>query len=58
MRQYNNDTLAHLGATVSGSAAVIQFAVTWQPVFALCLALVGIVSGLFAIAYYIKRLRK
>jgi hypothetical protein len=58
MKAYNDDTLANFGTAVSGSAAVIHFATTWQPVFSLCVAFIGIISGILAIAYYIKKLRK
>jgi F0F1-type ATP synthase assembly protein I len=52
----HNDTTAAIATGISGSSAVLHFANTWQPLFALVLALVGIVSGLFAIRYYAKKI--
>jgi CHASE2 domain-containing sensor protein len=52
MRHFENDTTAAIATAISGSSAVIHFAQTWQPVVSLCVGLVGIVSGLFAIRYY------
>ena len=56
MKHLHNDTTAAIATAISGSSAVLHFANTWQPVFALILALVGIVSGLFAIRYYAKKI--
>ena len=58
MKHFENDTIANIATGISCSSAVITFANTWQPVFALILALVGIVSGLFAIRYYAKKIDK
>jgi hypothetical protein len=56
MKNLNNDTVANIATGISCSSAVIAFANTWQPVFSLLLAIVGIVSGLFAIRYYAKKI--
>ena len=56
MKNLNNDTVANIATGISCSSAVITFANTWQPVFSLLLAIVGIVSGLFAIRYYAKKI--
>ena len=56
MKHLHNDTTAAIATAISGSSAVLHFANTWQPLFALVLALVGIVSGLFAIRYYVKKI--
>jgi uncharacterized membrane protein len=56
MKHFDNDTTAGIATTISGSSAILHFANTWQPLFALILALVGIVSGLFAIRYYAKKI--
>jgi len=58
MKHFDNDTTAAIATAISGSSAVLHFANTWQPVFALVLAIVGIVSGLFAIRYYAKKINK
>jgi uncharacterized membrane protein len=56
MKHFENDTTAAIATAISGSSAVIHFATTWQPVFSLVLAIVGIISGLFAIRYYSKKI--
>jgi len=56
MKHLHNDTTAAIATAISGSSAVLHFANTWQPLFALVLAVVGIVSGLFAIRYYAKKI--
>ena len=56
MKHLDNDTTAAIATAISGSSAVLHLANTWQPLFALILALVGIVSGLFAIRYYAKKI--
>ena len=56
MRHFENDTTAAIATAISGSSAVIHFAQTWQPVVSLVVGLVGIVSGLFAIRYYSKKI--
>jgi TctA family transporter len=58
MKHFENDTTAGIATAISGSSAIIHFAQTWQPVVSMCVGLIGIVSGLFAIAYYIKKLNK
>jgi uncharacterized membrane protein len=58
MKQFENDTIANIATGISCSSAVLHFANTWQPVFSLLLAIVGIVSGLFAIRYYAKKIDK
>lgn len=57
MKHIDNDTTATIATAVSGSATVIHFSQTWQPVAAFVLALVGIVSGLFAIVYWSKKIK-
>jgi hypothetical protein len=56
MKHFENDTTAAIATAVSGSSAVIHFTQTWQPVASFALALVGIISGLFAIRYYSKKI--
>ena len=56
MKNFDNDTTAAIATAISGSSAILHFANTWQPLFALILALVGIVSGIFAIRYYAKKI--
>jgi uncharacterized membrane protein len=58
MKHLQNDTFANIATGISCSSAVLHFANTWQPLFALILALVGIVSGLFAIRYYSKKINR
>ena len=58
MKHIDNDTTATIATAVSGSATVIHFSQTWQPVAAFVLAIVGIVSGLFAIVYWSKKIKQ
>ena len=58
MRHFDNDTTAGIATAISGSSALIHFTQTWQPVASFILALVGIISGLFAIRYYAKKIDK
>lgn len=45
------------GFGVSACSAISSFALAWMPVFQIIAVLVAIVSGLFAIAVSIKKLR-
>lgn len=56
MKYLQNDTTAGIATAISGSSAIIHFTQTWQPVLSFVLAIVGIVSGLFAIRYYAKKI--
>jgi hypothetical protein len=58
MKHFENDTTAGIATAISGSTTVISFATTWEPVFHLVLTFVGIVSGLFAIFYYNKKIKQ
>ena len=58
MKNIDNDTTAAIATGISGSATIIHFSQTWQPVAAFVLAIVGIVSGMFAIIYYIRKIRQ
>lgn len=56
MKHLNNDTAAAIATAISGSSAVIQFTQTWQPVLSFGVGVIGIISGLFAIRYYSKKI--
>lgn len=56
MKHLQNDTTAGIATAITGSSAIINFAQTWQPVVSLVVGLVGIVSGIFAIRYYSKKI--
>jgi hypothetical protein len=56
MKHLENDTTAAIATAITGSSALISFAQTWQPVVSLAVGLVGIVSGIFAIRYYSKKI--
>jgi hypothetical protein len=58
MRHFENDTMAAIATAISGSSAVIQFTQTWQPVLSFGVGVIGIISGLFAIRYYSKKIDK
>ena len=57
MKHIDNDTTAAIATGISGSATIIHFSQTWQPVAAFILAIVGIVSGMFAIIYWHKKIK-
>jgi len=56
MRHFENDTMAAIATAISGSSAVIHFTQTWQPVLSFGVGVIGIISGLFAIRYYSKKI--
>lgn len=53
-----NDTTAAIATAISGSSAVITFTQTYQPVLTFVVGIVGMISGLFAIAYYSKKINQ
>lgn len=56
MKHFENDTTAAIATAISGSSAVIHFTQTWQPVLSFAVGVVGVISGLFAIRYYSKKI--
>jgi len=48
--------MAAIATAISGSSAVIQFTQTWQPVLSFGVGVIGIISGIFAIRYYSKKI--
>jgi hypothetical protein len=58
MKHFDNDTTAAIATAISGSSAIIHFTQTWQPVLSFGVGLIGIISGLFAIRYYSKKIDK
>lgn len=58
MRHFDNDTTAGIATAISGSSAIIHFTQTWQPVLSFAVGLIGVISGLFAIRYYAKKIDK
>jgi hypothetical protein len=56
MRHFENDTTAAIATAISGSSAVIHFTQTWQPVLSFAVGIIGVISGLFAIRYYSKKI--
>lgn len=58
MKNLYNDTTAGIATAISGSSALITFTTTYYPVVSFALAVVGIISGLFAIRYYSKKIEE
>ena len=58
MKHFDNDTTAGIATAISGSSAIIHFTQTWQPVLSFAVGLIGVISGLFAIRYYAKKIDK
>ena len=52
-----NDTTAAIATAISGSSAVITFTQTYQPLLTFVVGIVGLISGLFAIVYWMKKIK-
>jgi hypothetical protein len=52
-----NDTTATIYTAISGSSAIIAITAI-QPIITFIVGLLGIVSGVLACVYYIKKLRR
>jgi len=50
-----NDTLADNSSIISAVSAIASISTTAQPIISALAGIVAIVSGLFAIRYYIKK---
>ena len=57
MKYLNNDTTAAIATTISGSSAIITFTQTYQPVLTFCVGILGIISGVYAIIYYKRKIK-
>jgi hypothetical protein len=53
-----NDTTASIATAVSGSSAVVTFAQIYTPVVTLGVGLLGIASGILAVIYWVKKIKK
>jgi len=58
MKHFDNDTTAAIATAISGSSAIITFAQIYQPLITFAVGLLGIISGVLAIIYWIKKIRK
>ena len=53
-----NDTAADSSSIISVVSAVASISITAQPIISALAGIVAIISGLFAIRYYIKKTNK
>jgi hypothetical protein len=53
-----NDTTATIATAVSGSSAVITFAQIYTPLVTFGVGILGIISGILAIVYWVKKINK
>jgi len=58
MKQFHNDTTAAIATAISTSSAVITFTQTWQPVLTFSVGIIGVVSGILAVVYYHKKIKR
>ena len=53
-----NDTTATMATAISGSSAVVTFAQIYTPLVTFGVGILGIVSGVLAIVYWVKKINK
>lgn len=53
-----NDTTAAIATAISGSSAIITFTQTYQPLLTFTVGIIGLISGLLAIVYYAKKIKR
>ena len=58
MKQFQNDTTAAIATAISGSSAVVTFAEIYQPLVTFGVGILGIISGILAIVYWVKKINK
>jgi hypothetical protein len=58
MKHLQNDTTAVIATAISGSSAVITFTQTYQPLVTFGVGILGIISGVLAVVYYAKKIRR
>jgi hypothetical protein len=58
MKHFNNDTTAAIATAISGSSAIITFTQTYQPVLTFVVGVVGLISGILAVVYYHKKIKR
>jgi hypothetical protein len=58
MKHFDNDTTAAIATAISGSSAIITFAQIYQPLITFGVGLLGIISGILAVIYWIKKIRE
>lgn len=58
MKHFDNDTAGAIATAISGSSAIISFVQIYQPLVTFGVGVLGIVSGILAIIYWVKKIRK
>jgi len=52
-----NDTTATIATAVSGGSAIVTFAEVYTPVVNFCVGILGIIAGILAIVYWMKKIK-
>lgn len=53
-----NDTTAAIATGITGGSAIITFTQTYQPIITFAVGILGIISGILAIVYYAKKIKR
>jgi hypothetical protein len=53
-----NDTTATIATAVSGGSAIVTFAEVYTPVVNMCVGLLGIIAGILASVYWMKKINQ
>ena len=52
-----NDTTASIATAISGGSAIVSFTELYTPVVNFCVGILGIIAGILAIVYWIKKIK-
>lgn len=52
-----NDTTATIATAVSGGSAIVSFTEMYTPVVNFCVGILGIIAGILAIVYWMKKIK-
>ena len=53
-----NDTTATMATAISGGSAIVSFTELYTPVVNFCVGILGIIAGILAIVYWMKRINQ
>ena len=53
-----NDTTASIATAVSGGSAIVTFAEVYTPVVNMCVGILGIIAGILASVYWMKKINQ
>ena len=52
-----NDTTASIATAISGGSAIVSFTELYTPVVNFCVGILGIIAGILAIVYWMKKIK-